>query len=347
MSNLSDLAASLGEREWGELSVTGMETSLNTSGGSPSDGTIMIYGSKIAWDSVGHAGFLIGSDHSPSFNSAQLVKFTESTSVYARLSKPSWLSGVTFYHGYEHTSFDSVNRRLWSREAFAENMRYWDVDTDPSTTWTTVAGNPIGSNGENTTEGCEYFPTYGSGGSMIWPHSGFGTPHGNIMRYNAGAWTVPHEDIDMRGSYCICRYNPFLDKMFLYSNGSSGEGDVMFHLDAAGSLVSLGAPTQSLYDGSGIVGNVCPDPVSGEYVVLTAGSRASYTINPTTGAFTSLSTTGKPSISTNSVWSCPVPEYGVILYAIAAQGGGAFSTWVYKHTASGESSASKLAMVSL
>lgn len=327
MSDLSDLCASLGATEWGELPTTGIVAALCGLDGA--SGSLLGYSSKGVWDPDTQCAYHIGADHLAS-QGPQLVKFAAATNTFSRLTRPSWLSGLTFFHGYEHTTIDVIGRRIYHRQRNSGFVRTWDFDDDPSDTWGVLAEETTFGGGSD--EAIEWFPEMDR---LIWPRIGGSASAGRLIKYEAGAWASVATGISMGpdGTYAFCDYNP-VHQLCCFWNS---DGNVMYTVDASGTVTNRGTPPMDLYDGTGYLATITVDPLSGDYLILTASDaeKTLYRWDPTTSITTAstVSSTNKPSLADTFVVGIPLDEdLGAILYLTSVDDDTA-AAWVYRHTA--------------
>lgn len=327
MSDLSDLCASLGANEWGELSTTGIVAALCGLDGA--SGSLLGYSSKGVWDPVTQCAYHIGADHLAS-QGPQLVKMANaSAAVFSRLTRPAWLSGLTFFHGYEHTAIDVVGRRIYHRERSSNDVWTWDFDDDPSTTWGSLTEETTFGGGSD--EAIEFHPGMDR---LLWPRIGGSASAGRLLKYESGAWASHATGLSMGpdGTYAFCDYNPFHDLCCFWNS----DGDVMYTVNAAGTVTSRGTPPMDLYDGTGYIGVVTADPLSGDFMILSAGSasRTLYRWDPTTSITTAAtqSSSNKPTLASTFVVGIPLSDHGCILYLTSVNSSTA-AAWVYRQTA--------------
>jgi hypothetical protein len=316
---LATLAASLPVGSWQELTTTNIGA-LNQSG---TDGHIIPYGGDAAWDAGSRKLLFVGNDHIDSIMSEadRFVIYSADTNAWRNMAPPPWSSAGMTDHGYYEHAADG-NGHMYRRAN--KSGRTFGIFDIASETWSSTAADNLSSS--SCCSGADWFPELGG---MI--HVQGGEPGGGVVRlYNAstGQWSglasnlAPLTD----GTFTYAAYNS-VAKLMIF-----GQKSAAYKLTSSGAVSQI-ASSPNLYDGSGYLGSVIADPVSGEFVALTATGRTLYVYNVSTDTWETRATTNMPNLSGYSVIGAPVPNYGVILYVTCKVG--SCKTWVYKHQANG------------
>lgn len=63
-----------------------------------SSGVMTVYTDDMVWDPGGLQTFVIGADHLAT-QGPQWASYTATDNTWRRLTRPAWLSALTFFHG--------------------------------------------------------------------------------------------------------------------------------------------------------------------------------------------------------------------------------------------------------
>lgn len=319
---LATLAASLPVGSWQELTTNNIGV-LNQSG---TDGNIIPYGGDAAWDTGSRKLLFVGNDHIDSVTSetGHFVIYSADTNSWRNMAPPPWSEPGRTDHGYYEHGIDATRGLMYRRQSHLG--RSFGVFNIASESWTTTATDLALDGTYACCSGVDYFPELGG---LV--HVQGGEPGGGVVRLlnaSTGQWSglgspmTPLSD----GTFTYAAYNS-VAKVLIF-----GQKFVAYKLTASGAVTQI-AFSPNLYDGTGYLGSVIADPVSDEYVVLTATTRQLYTYTVATNTWQTRLSTNMPNLNGYSVIGASVPNYGVILYVTCKAA--SCKTWVYKHQAGG------------
>ena len=93
-------------------------------------GHILSYSSKMAWDNVNKKIYFVGSGH---LECTKFITYTDATDTWTSVVPP-WSPcpnpGDFFYHGYQHSTFDSVAQKYYVRRYGGGFADVYDVARD-------------------------------------------------------------------------------------------------------------------------------------------------------------------------------------------------------------------------
>jgi hypothetical protein len=321
---------------WAQLAVMNQNPILGV--GSVS-GSMVHFCNSMPWNPKSKVIEVIGSDHY--WGSARHAQYVEATNQFTLVSGNA--TGETVMHGYDHTEVNpytgDIYHRNWGNGATAIRTvkkpyggSSFAPIPDVSSWYTQVA---IGT--------CWWSGTFAGGGAQ-----------GSFMMFNSGASNGTADDGQ------IVAYNPLTNSWFYnrtgmapfyktsgstyhsvmeYSakknvavyGGGNDQPNKLWRLNADGTSTAM--PNTPAGIGVGIQrGNLVCDPVSGNFLLLSAGQI--WELDPSgagkwtqgTGSRTPPSGVGAPGPSNpQGVFSCALPEHGVIAYITqTSSGGGTF-----------------------
>lgn len=324
-SALSELAASLAPGQWGVLKPSG----ASTIGG----GLITSYGDSASWDPVRRRLHFVGSDH----------QFPYDHAVWDEASN-AWIEGASFPgipfstlfvgHAFDGNAADPVTGDVYYRlrddtpgAAGVDIFRF----SAAAGSWTPAADNPLETDeGGLPAQGIAYFPEL-DGGSLVWIVNS-----GQVYRCQSpcaapGAWSKLADLGEAFGTWGFAEYNA-VRKVVLFGSGATGR---LYKLSSSGAVTRLADLPAAIYDGGGFNGHVAADPVTGTFIVLTAGaSKACRTFDVDTGVWGSCP--APPAALAGSSAAAAIAAHGVIAFMACGT-----ASWtcrgelvVYKHAAS-------------
>lgn len=309
-TSLGQLAASMEPGTWSSLTTSNINGTLGASGAS---GNIVGYADDMVWDRGSRQAYFIGGDHN---DLAQFVRYTESTNTWQRLSRPAWFPGSTM-HGYNHNAINEAAGEIYHRP-FARNLVHrYNISSD---TWTTLTP-PFASENPPCCDAIEYFPEMGG---LVWVRG-----WGDVWLFNESTdqWsqlgTLPGGN-----TWQIAEYNP-VHKVLVFALSSR-----LYKLASTGQITQLQNIPINIYDGTGQNGVFTVDPVSGDYLVLTATNRQFYTYNVLTDAWQlrpNQPSAGIGGLTNTHMVATPVSTYGINLFAYCPGRNNCF-VMVYKHS---------------
>jgi hypothetical protein len=115
---LEQTATSMQPGEWREITTNNMTPTLDNLDGA--SGVMTVYTDDMVWDPIGRRAFTIGADHLAP-QGPQFVSYTANNNTWQRLTRPTWLSSITFFHGYDHSAINQTGRILYHRP-FGQNV---------------------------------------------------------------------------------------------------------------------------------------------------------------------------------------------------------------------------------
>jgi hypothetical protein len=279
------------------------------------------YTDDIVWDPVTRQLFFAGGDHAalPQFD-----RYTESTNQWQEMPRPGWMPSSTM-HGYDHSAIDP-QRRFFYHRPFADNsVHRFNIDTGA---WSQVPAPPSGI-GTSCCDALEYFPELGG---LVWIHFGYSTVL--LFREGTGTWTTLGT-ASGSSTWQLAEYNP-VHKVLLFSMAEN-----LYQLSppppsnpsAPPTISSPGSLPVPFYDGSGYNGVLTVDPVSGDYLILTPGTRRLHVYDlPTRSVrLASSQPPSSPGLANTMVVATPVATFGVVAFVHCS--GAHCGVLLYKHSA--------------
>jgi len=276
------------------------------------------YAPKMVYDSVRKQLHFTGADHHP--DSGALFKHVRqdlAKNEWKYLGEPSWHKTLaTGVHGYSSIAIDSVNRRLYFIPFNSTTVRWFDLDADDTTNSSNWNALPSHGGSAGQPSAIEWFPEYGSQGSLIFIGSE------NVTRRwdkASNAWSVLEAASGYGSTWTVLQYNPVLQEVLM-----TGNLNKLRVINSSGTITSKAdvTATHYTYDGSGYTGLWTVDPVSGLYVVVTdpTTGRDCFKYNSATDSFSSATAllAERPLAAFSA---CPVGN--AVAFAWATNSGGA------------------------
>jgi len=234
-------------------------------------------------------------------------------------------------HGYDHHAVDPSRGYFYTRADYNSRVfKRFNIQTadwsslSSDVPWSSLPSNNLYSYGNACCGGVDYFPEMDA--LVVLPGG-----DGGIYRYkeNVGNWETLREGlIGVSSTFQFLEYNP-VHKVVVFG----GENN-MYKLTRDGTVEDLGSPPLTLYLGAGSQGVFSMDPVSGDYLVLSAGSPKSFRI------YNVLSNSSTPApaplpFTNGVVVATPICTYGITTFITCGSGSGNFPDchmWLYKHS---------------
>ena len=315
-------AAAAGMSSGETLSLTGgnLPGGLNLFTHQAGSAGVSGYTTKIARDVAGKRMFHIGSDHGVS---QFFVVFSEENHEWTLQTETPFAAATK--HGYEHTTYDELNGKLYHRPYAAQSLYRWDGGG----TWTEFSHTSIVN--YSTSRGCiEWFPemsriicTQNNGSGTNGICFGFNPASGTFESYESGGVLSAFGE----GEYWA-RYS---QQGACVVFGSSASGNI-YKINSSGvvSLISDNRPGDVSGIGPGGEGSALPfiNPSNGNLVVIDTSSIW-YDYNISTGTWSAKGGSA-PAMSGRSdpfaITSCTLFEYGVVSFVRGDQPGSSDAT---------------------
>ena len=310
---LSDAAGQATIGQWREVFTT--NSSILGSNGSSN----IPYTDDICYDPNSKRLYYIGGDHCVY---AYFVSYDEATNAWERPPRPSWMPPASAYcngmmHGYDHGAMDAGRGFYYHK--WGKHFERYNTSTQ---TWSATPDWTFSDDYANCCDGAEYFPEL-DGVVLVNGNNGFA---GCVYLYkeSTNQWTKLASGLVAGSTYQYAEYNP-VHKVMIFMVRST-----WYKLTSAGQVENIAQPPFSVYNGSGYVGVVTVDPVSGLYLVLTPVTRQLYTYDVQADSWQAVSSPSKPNMSNKGVIATPLAAYGATLFTAC---GSTCNVYVYKHSA--------------
>ncbi|MCC7385348.1 MAG: hypothetical protein IT384_26095 [Deltaproteobacteria bacterium] len=274
-----------------------------------------VYTDDLVWDSVGLDAYLIGADHLAP-EGPQIAHYSAASNAWERLARPDWLAALTFFHGYDHTAIDAVRRNIYHRPFGQNRVQRADID---GMSWAPLPDAELINTYQNCCDALEYFPPLDG---LVWIR---GVGEVWLFDETQQAWRQLGTWAEDGNTWTFAEYSAARRTLIF----GSGNGNNLFKLDATGTVSRLTDPPVPIYDGSGYVGVLTSDPISGTFLLLTPTARELYSYDVDGDAWLAAASSNKPSLNNLGVVATPVPNYGVVLFA--ACGRGDCRAYLYRH----------------
>lgn len=345
-SPLSDLAASMSPGTWAELTTTNQSASFGWPGG---NGFVMTYADAAVYDPITETIHFIGSDHgcnypqtccpsispgSPTLWAYKHVRLTLSTNTWEIMPNPSWFScygapppELGDAHGYDKTAINPTGRKLYRNPYATQRVFQMDLDTNVWAESLPAAPN----NGFGCCNAISFFPELGG----LVSNEGSGAQ----MLFNGTSWSyLAGMNNNMASTWMIAEHSDVHNLMLL---GGYGTFRNIWKVSSSGVATQLNDWPVVIYRGHGFTGVTTSDPVSGNYLFLTAPdpgiSREFWIMNPTvTGGGWTLGPTPPAALTAqnSSIAATPIGKYGVTAFITCKNPGAVCGTYLYKHATS-------------
>jgi hypothetical protein len=315
---LGDLAAQMQPGTWAEL-ITNNTGALNQNG---TDGNIITYGADAAWDPNGRKFYFAGNDHIDGNMSEadRFVIYDEATNSWQNMPAPPWSSPGNTDHGYYQHGMNPSTGALF-RRAGKDSQVFFRYQNG---TWTALPADGFLSR-SSCCSGVDYFPELGG---LV--HAQAGEPGGGVLRLfseSTNQWTGLAQNLAgmTGGTFTLAAYNP-VNKVLIF-----GHEGAFYKLNSSKQVTRLADPPVIFYDGGGYLGNLVADPVSGKFLYLTPSGRQFYTYDVLTDTWQQQPSASKPNLTSNSIVSAPLSNYGVVMYVACLAR--SCKVYLYKHRA--------------
>ncbi len=317
---LASLANSMQPGSWAELQTSNIGV-FNQGGAA---GNILDYASDASWDPIHRKFLYYGSDHidaNPALIS-RLVVYDDATNSWTNLGPGPFATVGQTEHGFYNHAIDPATGTFYRRYAGAQYYKY-DV---ASNVWTSLPGNGTSLCPNCIIQGSDFAAAFGG---YIYAQGGE-NPTGSVYLFNTSTqqWSRIAQNITALQSYpTFSAYSP-LTQTFIFGNHNGG----FYKMNSSFAVTQLTTPPISIYTGSGFLGNLVADPITGNFVVLAADTRALYQFVAGTDTWQALASANKPNLAFWDVISAPISNYGVTMYVACA--GATCKTYLYKYAAS-------------
>lgn len=331
---LATQAAALSSGQWAQVTgATGLSLFTGQVG---SSGLAIAYCTKIARNTSGKKIYFIGCDHGAE---TLFITYDEATNAWAEeaASVPWGIeAGGTTSHGYDGTTYDNINGKLFHRPYGVREVRRWASGT----TWDTLsyAGQLFYS---EATAGTEFFPEMGrvvvyqlengSNGGLVSinPTTGAVTTHVDGSSSTLAGTGGPH---------CFCIY--LIGKACVVFGGGNGSRK-LWKMNSSGTITALDDIPTAITNTTGPgVPNAIPfcNPVNGKLSVINSSS-VWYECDPDASSGSQWTSKGLTAsiLSANTVDSsaygvacAPISEYGAVAFIKNYSAAQPAQMWLWK-----------------
>lgn len=326
---LQALAASM-QPGWSALATINANVMMNP--GSAGAGIIIPYAMVIKHDTVRNRFYFIGGDHRGGTDPDagwNIICYDATTNTWIKLPKPPYYSpGPPTYtdsHGYVMTAVNVAGRKLYRLPYQSNVVQVFNLDADDTANpanWSTLQV----PDGNYTGNSIEFFPEINT--LLVFVAGG-----GSTRSYSETTrlWTETpggyHPPLISSWTWII--YNPVLHECLF---GSSTRALRKMKADGTWEILPDIPPEYSTYDaqGSGFTGTIAVDPVSGEYLILTA-ARDLVRYNSITRTYAPAALQVPDKKLAGQYIATSVPQYGVTFWPWAVRNVGA-GVYLYKHS---------------
>jgi hypothetical protein len=309
-SDLLDVVAQMQPGDWAELSTDDIGAALLGTGGS--SGFIFGYAESMRWDPMSRRAFYLGSDHGGD-DSYRFVAFDEATNAWVRLPQPPWSvvpagapeGTYNDAHGYDQLAIDPPGRRLFRRPYNGNRVHVYHLDEG---TWSALPDPPFAGEYGSCCDAIEYFAELGG---LVWSRG-----HDAVWLFEdaSGQWTPLADALGLTGTWLFAELDPVHHAMILGHGGGA-----LYQLDAQGTMSARDPLSITIYDGSAWNGVFTVDPVSGEYLVLTASNHELH-VYDAQGDRWALAAQQPPSTADGAVVAAPLDTHGVTMFTHCRSG---------------------------
>jgi hypothetical protein len=317
---MGDLAASMQPGTWAEL-VTNNIGVLNQNG---TDGNIIPYAADAAWDPNSRKLLYVGNDHIDSITSQadRFVIYNADTNSWQNMSPPPWSSPGVTDHGYYQHGIDTATGLMYRRGGKSSGVFYkYNITNN---TWTPLPSNDLIDNSSACCAGADYFPELGG---LVFAQGGdIGGGRLFLFQETTQQWRTIVQNLSPMtgGTFTLGAYNPVYKVMVF------GTSDAFYKVDSTGTVTRLSNAPITFYDGTGYLSIVTVDPLSGQYLILTATDRQFYTYDVVTDLWRLQNSPTKPDLNSHSIIATPISNYGVVMFVACRAT--TCRTYLYKHS---------------
>jgi hypothetical protein len=347
-SALGNLAASMPVGSWARLAPANDQNAFLGVGSV--SGSMIHYCNSMPWNSAARCIEILGCDHN--YGSVRYVRYDEATNQFLLVSNDIGL-GTATQHGYDHWTINPNTHDIYHRKATYNSGTISCFRLTPGTTrLTALPGVPASIGAEQIAIGACWwsgsFTGGGAQGSLMVYNSGNAvgnTKDGQIVAFNplTNSWFFNRDSMAPNSFGTGNTYHSVIEysdskNVAVYGGGGGSPGKVWRLNPDQSSIAMPDAPPGKEV---GIQhGLFCADPVSGNFLLLSAGEL--WELNPAgTGTWTRQ--TGSrvppaavgipgpnPAYTPDGMICCPIPDHGVIAYIKqTSPANGAF--FLYKH----------------
>lgn len=346
-STLEIVAASMASGSWAQFSVANQNSLL---GVGPTSGSMIHYCNSMPWNPVSKAIEVLAMDHN--YGRLRYVRYLAASNQFALIADDVGLGGMT-QHGYDHVNVNPLTGDLYYRQYSVNSgtIKCFRKSQDSAATFVGLPALASAIGAEQAAIGsCWWSGAFSGGGghgaqgSLMLFNSGnavSGANDGQISAFNplTNAWffnkTAMAPNYGSGATYHSVMEYSGTKNVAVYGGGNAAPNK-LWRLNADGGFTTM--PNVPSGKGVGMQqGNLISDPVSGNFLLLSAGQL--WELNPTgaggwtqlTGARTPPAGVGIPGPGNpQGVVSSAIAEYGVIAYITQSQQtGGTF--YLYKH----------------
>lgn len=320
---LGDMAKSMAVGEWRVLNATGDGSGWSTSFLDAGNGhNILQYSDKAKWDSNTRRVLFIGKGAGATIQ--KFITYSEDSNTWQIQPKPYWdctPSQNCLGHAYQHNTIDPSGNLYYhlyySTDYFMLNRAtgQWSQLPAPSSIIACCIG-------------LEYFPEMNGGGL-------FAVGEGRVFFYNSTSqkWSQLESSLKMGAYHNVAVYNP-VHKIVVFGGGD-GSRD-LYKIDASGTITKLANAPAAVAVASSVF---TVDPVSGKYLLLTAG-HTFHQYDVLTDSWTALNAASVPVFPPSGeqyfdfagTVAAPIQTHGVILFMRFNDAQS--KVYLYKHTSS-------------
>lgn len=312
---LGALANSMAPGTWAELTTINLEPTINQDA---NPGNIFAYANNGVWDPVHGIASYVGQDHGPAYPS--LVKYVESTNRWDIVD--ATIPGLQG-HGYNHLTVNPAGPNagdLYFKNYGANNT--WLAKKPYGGAWDTTFQATF--SGSNITFGTAWWSgaltgVTGSQGAVIIYEADFGmwgsydVEDDIWTEYSDSSWQSDSAGYHQNAAYSAVKNHA------VFAPGNSGDVK-MFRINANATVTRLTDIPAGCAVGSQR-GNICCDPVSGNFMILTQGDLWEFNASGS-GTYTKQTGSRVPPAGVNaglpdfvnycSIW-IEIPTYGVMM----------------------------------
>ncbi len=342
---LAAAAASMAPGSWLQMTGASLPSGLNlftSSGGlfsGGASGLSIAYCDKFARDPNGKKFYFVGSDHfgipNPSGAHTIALQYTDATNSWSFIGNVPWGvspgGNATPSHGYEGTTFDSTNNRLWHNPPYGTVVRDWNGGTS----WGSVSMSSLLSY-TGSTGNAEFFPERNQ---VLVAQVESGTSAGLVgISANRTVSQLVNQSSNTLSGFggysCFNRYSAA--RKLVYFGGGQGSNRV-WTVASDGTVTRRDdCPVSPGPSGSGS-SHTFVNPGNGNLIVYSSGSSWRE-LNPSASAGSQWATkSGAVSVlasntadgSAYGCMACPT-EYGVVAFVKNYSSGAAAEMWLWK-----------------
>ena len=337
-SALSQLVTGMAPGTWRQLTnATGQNSVLGNQPGA--SGSLIHYANSAAWNSLSQSIEIIGADHLGGASGAwkQHVRFVAATNAFTVIQGQGAVPNIG--HAYDHTAVNPFNGDLYHTNfsGFSGSIPVYRKAMGAATF--SLAIN-IPASDQVSHGACWWSGAFtGAGAQGCLLVYDCGNINGQLRAYNPLNNSVFYSNNSAAPGSSVDSYHTLLEystlkNVAVYGGGTGNNSTKLWRIDSNRQIQAM--PTVPSGKQVGIqAGNLVSDPVTGNFLLLSAGQL--WELNPTgagtwtqqTGTRAPPSGVGNPG-APDGVISCAIPDLGVVAYITQTDStGGTF--FVYKH----------------